>query len=70
MRRFERLGNLTRNRQRLVQRQSALPDPFGQRWALHELHHEELPPVSPSPGTVELDQVPQRVPDLRDLASI
>ena len=37
---LQRLGNLTRDRQRLFQRDSALFDPLGQRRPLDQLHHQ------------------------------
>ena len=37
---FERLGNLLRNRKRLVERDGPLSDSVGERRALDELHHE------------------------------
>ncbi len=40
MRCFESLDNLSRNRQRIVQRQRALGDAIGERWSLHEFEHE------------------------------
>ena len=40
MRRFERLGNLLRDRQRLVDRDRALRDPIRQRGPLDQLHDE------------------------------
>ncbi len=38
--RFERLGNLLRDRQRLVNRNRPLGDVACKRWPLDELHHE------------------------------
>jgi hypothetical protein len=35
MRRFERLGNLPRDRQHLVERDRSLRDPIGQRGPFH-----------------------------------
>jgi hypothetical protein len=45
MREFQRLGDLRRNRQRLVERKRALRDAVGQRRALDQLHHQrQVPP--------------------------
>jgi hypothetical protein len=40
MRRFERLGNLPRDRQGLVERDRSLGDPIGQRRAFHQFKHQ------------------------------
>ena len=40
MRRFERLGNLCRHRQRVGQRDRAARDPLRQVLAFHELHDQ------------------------------
>ena len=40
VRRFERLGDLLRDRQRLVERDRAARDPLREVLALDELHHE------------------------------
>ena len=37
---FERLGNLLRNRQRLIERHRAVRDAIGQRWSLDQLHDQ------------------------------
>ena len=39
---FERLGDLARERQRLLDRQRAAPQPLGQRLSLDQLHDQEL----------------------------
>ena len=40
VRRLQRLGDLLRDRQRLVERNRAARDPLGKVFALDELHHE------------------------------
>jgi hypothetical protein len=45
VRRLECVGDLTRNRQRLVERQRAAADPRRQRFALDELHDQRTRPV-------------------------
>ena len=40
VRRFERLGDLLRNRQCLVKRNRPLCDEVRQRWPVHQLQHE------------------------------
>jgi hypothetical protein len=42
VRRFERLGHLLRDRERLVDRERALRDPIGERRAIDELDHESF----------------------------
>ena len=43
VRRFQRLGDLPRDRQRLLNRHGAADDPLGERLTGRELHHQELP---------------------------
>ena len=40
VRRFERLGDLPRDRQRLVERDRPVRDPIGERRAFDQLHHQ------------------------------
>ncbi len=40
VRRFERFGNLPRDRQRLVERNRTAVDAIGERWSLDHLEHE------------------------------
>ena len=44
--RFQRLGNLSRNRQRLIDGHRTVRDAIGQRRPLDELHHECLAAVN------------------------
>ena len=45
VRRFERLGDLLRNRERLRERNRALCDPLGKRRAFNQLHDQRMDPV-------------------------
>ena len=45
VRRFERFGDLPRDRQRLVERHRAARDPLGEVFALDQLHHERVDAV-------------------------
>ena len=48
--RFERLGDLLSDWQRLVQRNGAARDPIGQRLTLHQFHDERVDsPLSSRP---------------------
>ena len=50
VRRFQSLGNLPRDRQRLVERDRALRDAVGQRRPLDQLQHQRrTPPLSSKP---------------------
>ena len=50
VRRFQRLGNLLRNRERLVERNRATRDALREILALDQLHHERgEPPLSSRP---------------------
>ena len=42
VRRFERLGDLPRDRQRLVERNRPVRDPIGERRPLDQLHHQRV----------------------------
>ena len=47
---FERLGDLPRDRERLVERERPARDAVGERLALDQLHHERVrPPLSSKP---------------------
>ena len=48
VRRFERVGDLPRDRQRLLQRNGPACEAIGQRLALDQLQHEELAAVETS----------------------
>ena len=48
VRRFERLGDLLRDRQRLVERNRPLRDAVGQRRPLDQLHHQRGRPSASS----------------------
>ena len=45
MRRFQRLGDLLRNRQRLIQRYRPLRDPVSERRAFNQLQHQRPRPL-------------------------